>query len=123
MLKESKFQTLFNQYLREKRMYGFYELKVAKGGTFNLKSIEKHQYEGLHAGERTGLVWKLSDEDRRQKPCDTLCIPPLQSFIVVLFGSSIHIIPFHKIENLKSRKEFSITKEQSEKLAQIVIHI
>jgi len=74
---EAKWQVIFNQYLREKRLHGYYELKQTSAETFPFSKIETNQYEGLQATKKEGLVWKLSDEDRRLKPCDTLCIPPL----------------------------------------------
>lgn len=115
-------QILFNQYLRKKKLYGFFELKVAKGGTFNFNDIEDHQYEGLQATERNGLVWKLSDEDRRKKPCDTLCIPPLPSYLVVQFGSVFYLIWIGIIVKMKGEGRISITREEAEREAEIVIH-
>lgn len=122
MVRENKSQILFNQYLRKKRMYGFFELKVAKGGTFNLHDIEDNQYEGLQATEKNGLVWKLSDEDRRKKPCDTLCIPPLPSYLVIQFGKDFFLIRFQKIINLKESGCVSISLKNAGQIAEIVIH-
>lgn len=122
MKKEAKSQVLFNQYLRKKRMYGFFELKVARGGTFNLNDIEDNQYEGLQATEKQGLVWKLSDEDRRKKPCDTLCIPPLPSYLVIQFGKDFLLIRFKKIVHLKESGYVSISLKNACQIAEVVIH-
>lgn len=122
-MKESKIQTIFNQYLREKRWHGFFELKVAKADVFYLSQIEEHQLEGLQAVEKNGLVWKLSDEDRRRKPCDTLCIPPLPAFVVVAFGSSFYCIRIQKILDLIKIGETKISLKNAGKYSEKVIHI
>lgn len=119
---ESKSQILFNQYLRAKRMHGFFELKVAKGGTFNLNDIEDNQYEGLQATEKEGLVWKLSDEDRRKKPCDTLCIPALPSYLVIQFKKDFFLIRFNKIVNLRESGAVSISLKIAKEIAEKVIY-
>jgi len=119
---EAKSQTLFNQYLREKKLHGFFELKVAKGGTFNFHDIEDHQYEGLQATEKNGLVWKLSDDDRRQKPCDTLSIPPLPSYLVIQFENVFYLIWVGIVIKMKEEGRISITRDECEQEAEIVIH-
>lgn len=121
--KESQSQILFNQYLREKKMPGFFELKVAKGGTFNFNDLKDHQYEGLQAANRNGLVWKLSDDDRRQKPCDTLSIPPLPAFLVIQFVDDFYLIHIDNVVKLKLSGHNSITKEEARNFAEIVVHI
>jgi penicillin-binding protein-related factor A (putative recombinase) len=120
--KESKAQITFSQYLRKSQMRGFFELKVAKGKTLPFSAIEEHQYEGLQATQRDGLVWKLSDEDRRKKPCDSLSIPPLPSYLVIKFDNDFYIIQIHKIVNLKDRGSVSISLDECKKLADKVIH-
>ncbi len=120
--REAKAQVIFNQYLREKRLHGFFELKVAKGGTFNFHDIEDHQYEGLQATEKNGLVWKLSDDDRRKKPCDTLSIPPLPSYLVIQFETDFYLIWIGIIVRMKEQNKISITRAEAEEEAEIVIH-
>jgi len=120
--REAKGQTLFNQYLREKKLYGFFELKVAKGGTFNFHDIEDHQYEGLQATEKNGLVWKLSDDDRRKKPCDTLSIPPLPSFLVIQFEKTFYLLEIWQIVVLRDLGEISISQEKCKEIARIIVH-
>ncbi len=118
---EAKAQTLFNQYLREKKLHGFFELKVAKGGTFNFHDIEDHQYEGLQATEKNGLVWKLSDDDRRKKPCDTLSIPPLPSYLVIQFEKDFYLILIEDLVFLKERDHKSINRDEAKNLAVMVV--
>lgn len=121
-MKENKVQVQFNAYLRKRRMYGFFELKVAKGNTFNFSNIEDNQYKGLQATEREGLVWKLSDEDRRKKPCDTLCIPPLPSYLVIQFKQDLYLIRFDHIVKLRESGEVSISLKTCREICTKVIH-
>lgn len=120
---EAKWQIVFNQYLREKRLYGYYELKQTDTGSFALSKIETNQYEGLQATENEGLVWKLSDEDRRKKPCDTLCIPPLPSYIVIKFPDGFYFIRIKDVVELVDKKATSITKKWAETNAERVLRI
>jgi hypothetical protein len=122
---EAHWQTIFNQYLREKRkkgeMYGFYELKFTTLKHFLFSKIEVHQYDGLLATEREGLVWKLSDEDRREKPCDCICIPPLPSYLVIKFTKPYYIIRIKEIAKLRDEGAISISIEQAEQLAEKIL--
>lgn len=114
---------MFNQYLRAKKMHGYFELKYTKNKSFPFSKIEEHQLEGLQATENEGLVWKLSDEDRRKKPCDTLCLPPLPSYLVLAFERTLFCIRIAKVIELKVAGETSITKAEAWELAEKVIHI
>lgn len=121
-MRESKANTLLNQYLREKRMYCYYELKVAKGDRFQFSNIETHQDEGLPALQKEGLVWKLSDEDMRRKPCDGLCTPPLPAYLVIRFGESFYFILYGTIALMRADGKKSITLEEAKIVAKKVIH-
>ncbi len=122
-MKESKNNTLLNQYLREKRMYCYYELKVAKGLYFQFSKIEDNQDEGLPALAKEGLVWKLSDEDSRKKPCDGFCAPPLPAYLVIKFGQKFYFIEYKNIVIARANGEKSIDEEGADFLATKVIHI
>lgn len=122
-MRESKSNTLLNQYLRETRMYCYYELKVAKGLYFYFSAIEDNQDEGLPALEREGLVWKLSDEDMRKKPCDGFCAPPLPSYLVIRFNDTFYFILYAKIAVLRASGGTSITEEEALGLSTKVVHI
>jgi len=119
--KEAKLQILFNQYLREKRLYGFYELKQTTKDTFYFNNLELHQYEGLQATEKEGLIWKLSDEDRRQKPCDTLCIPPLPSYVVIKYSDGFYFINIKDIVRLKEEQIIGITIQKAREIAERIV--
>ena len=119
-MRETKGNTILNQYLREKRKEGFYcyyELKVARGGTFAFSKIEQVQDDALPALEKEGLVWKFSDEDSRRKPCDGFSGPPLPSFLVIRFGQMYYFVPYEKIVELRAAGFKSIREEQAKKLS------
>ena len=122
-MKEKKWQVLFNQYLREKRFHGFFELKQTSAKSFPFSKIELHQYEALRATEQQGLVWKLSDEDQRQKPCDTICIPPLPSYIVIKFPDGFYCIRIQNIIEMKVAGLKSVTIDIAKKIAEKIIRI
>jgi hypothetical protein len=115
---EQKLNTILNQYLREKRMYCFYELKQTKAKTFPFSKIETVQWEGLQSTEKNGLVWKISDETSRPKPCDGISIPPLPSYLIIFFPRIFCFIRFSDILNLKNEGFISISKEKAEKIAE-----
>ena len=125
--KEADYQTTFNQYLREKRkvgeMYGFYELKAVgtHQNTFLFSRIESHQYTGLQATEQEGLVWKFSDEDQRQKPCDCVCIPPLPSYLVIKFSVQYYIIRIGEIVKLRDMGSISISEFVAAKVSEKIL--
>ena len=121
--KEAKWQIVFNQYLREKKMHGFFELKYTDAGIFPFAKIETVQWEGLVATEKNGLVWKLSDEDQRQKPCDCFSIPPLPSYLVIKFKDGFYIIRFQKIIDWRDDGKISISRVDAEKIADKIIKV
>jgi hypothetical protein len=121
---EARAQTVLGAYLREKKMYGFFELKICTGiNHFSFAKIEPHQYEGLQATSKSGLVWKLSDQDMRQKPCDCLSIPPLPSYIVIKFKDGFYMVNINEIVRMREAGAIAITKEQAEKVAEKIIKI
>lgn len=120
---ESKYNTTLNQYLRQAKLYCYYELKVASGGTFNFKKIEENQDEGLPALANDGLVWKLSDEDSRKKPCDGLCTPPLPAFLIIVFNRTFYFIEYSIITKMKNEGRKSITEKEAENLSTKILHV
>ena len=120
---EAKWQVIFNQYLREKKIHGFFELKNNLTEIFPFAKIETVQWEGLQAAEKNGLVWKLSDEDQRPKPCDCLSIPPLPSYLVIKFKDGFYVIRFQKIVDLRDKGVISISRVDVEKIADKIIKI
>lgn len=121
--KEAKWQAIWNHYLRETKIPGFFELKQTAKNSLPFSSIEIHQYEGLQATELSGLVWKLSDEDSRQKPCDALSIPPLPAYLVIKFPDAYYMIRIGEIVKLREAGGISITLEQAKKVAEKVVRL
>lgn len=121
-MRESKNNIILNQYLREKRHYCYYELKVAKGERFQFSKIEVNQDEGLPALQREGMVWKFSDEDARQKPCDGACLPPLPAYLVIKFGMSFYFILYEKITEMRQSEAKSITLGEAQRLSTLIVH-
>ncbi len=123
MKKEAKWNTILNQYLREKKLYCFFELKQTVTESFALAKIERVQFEGLQATEKSGLVWKWSDQDQREKPCDGASIPPLPSYLVIKFKDGFYMIRFNKIVELRDNGVVSISRTQAESLAERIIKL
>lgn len=124
---EARWQTIFNKYLREKQktgeMFGYYELKQVSNDFFNFNKIESHQLEGLQAGENSGFVWKLSDQDMREKPFDCFSTPPLPAYLVIKFPDGFYCIRIKEIVKLKNMGIVGINQEIAKNKAEKVIHI
>lgn len=122
-MRENKSNTVLNQYLREKRIYCYYELKVAKGHSLAFSKIEVNQDEGLPALARSGLVWKLSDEDSRKKPCDGFCTPPLNVYLVIKFRDRYYFVPYGYIIKMKAEGKKSITEDEAFALSTQILKV
>lgn len=120
---EAKWNTLLNQYLREKGFYCFYELKQTEKEIFPFSKIEKVQWEGLQSTEKSGLVWKLSDETSRPKPCDGFNIPPQPSYLIIKFIGEFCFIRFSEIVKLRDEGVISITRAKAEDISEKIIYI
>jgi hypothetical protein len=123
MKKEAKWQTVFNQYLKEKKWYMFHELKQTNTESFQFAKIESGQDEGLPALEKSGLVYKFSDEISRQKPCDGVSIPPLPSYLVIKFKDGFYCIRYSEIEKMRDSGAIAISKDMAEELSERIIKI
>jgi hypothetical protein len=104
-------------------MYCYYELKVVKGKTFNFSQIEINQDEGLPALNREGLVWKLSDEDVRKKPCDGFCTPPLPAYLVLYYDSKFYFIDYGVIVTLQKKGEKSLKAGDFERFSTRILSV
>ncbi len=123
---EAKWQTIWNQYLREMKergtpWYGYFELKQTMKESLPFSKIEIGQYDGLQATEKSGLVWKFSDDDMRIKPCDCGSFPPLPSYIVIKFEDAYYAIDIKHIVKLREEGGVSITREQASKIAERIV--
>ena len=123
MKREQKWNTILNQYLREKRLYCYYELKQTMTESFQFSKIEKVQWDGLQSTEKNGLVWKWSDEISRPKPCDGACLPPLPSYLIIKFKGAFCFIRFEEIVKLRDEGVISIAKSKAMELAEKIIKL
>ena len=123
MKREAKWNTILNQYFKEKKFYCYYELKQTTTNTFQFSKIRKVQDEGLPATEKNGLVWKLSDETSRPKPIDGFSAPPLPSYLIIKFSKQFCFIRYGVIDNLRYEGVISISKNKAEELSDKIIKI
>ena len=120
---EAKANTLLNRYFRETRFHCYYELKHCDGNSFAFYKIEQVQWDGLQAMENEGLVWKLSDEDQRQKPCDGFCTPPLPAYLIIRWPDGFYFIRFKDIVEAKEEGDIGITRDTAKVVAEKIIRI
>lgn len=123
MKKEQKWNSILNQYLREKEFYCYYELKQTHTESFQFAKIRDVQWEGLQATEKSGLVWKLSDEISRPKPIDGLSTPPLPSYLIIKFKDEFCLIRFKKIVKLRDEGVISISRSKANELSEKIIKL
>ena len=113
MKREASFQTIFNNYLREKKMDGVFELKQTRTDSIPFLALETHQRESLLAVEDNGFVWKLSDADPRQKPFDCFSIGICPAYVVIRYPECfvmIRIDEFLQEERISERKSLTLQK-------------
>lgn len=122
MKHEAKAQVTFNKYLRESKMFGFFELKQTDKNYLAFNKIEQVQYDGLQATEKNGLVWKMSDMDIREKPCDCFSVPPLPSYVVIAFGQTFYFIRIKTIVDMRENGKISITLAEAGKVAEKIVN-
>ena len=67
---------------------------------------------------KNGLVWKLSDEESRPKPCDGLSTPPLPSYLVIKFKDKFCFIRFEKIVELRNEGVISVSRSRAEEMSE-----
>ena len=123
MKREAKWNTILNQYFREKQFYCYYELKRTDKDTFQFSKIEKGQDEGLPALEKSGLVYKWSDEISRPKPCDGASLPPLPAYLIIKFKEEFCLIRYKEISKLRDEGIISITRSKALELSEKIIKI
>ncbi len=120
---EAQFQILFNKYLRASDIIGAFELKQTSTNSIPFAALEKHQKESLLAIEKKGLVWKLSDSDPREKPCDCIATPRMAGWVVIKYPKCFVIISIGNFVFEEQRsKSKSLTKERAISISTRVIH-
>jgi len=120
---EARTTTIWNKYCRSAGTLGYFELKYTATETFNLSNFEPHQIESLQAMQENGLVWKLSDSDMREKPCDVLCTPPMPSYVVITYKTVFCMIPVNLVDLLIQQGQKSIGISEAREISTKVVHI
>jgi len=121
--REARLQTMFNKYVEETGILGYFELKQTKANSLAYNSLAEHQEDGLIAAKISGFRWKLSDADPRQKPFDYVSAPPMDSFVVIGWTDCftiIHMSSFERERNKKERK--SIAKDRAKEIAMKIVY-
>jgi len=121
MRSEAQLNTILNQYLREKKMYCYYELKQTTLESFPFSKIRKVQWDGLQSTEKNGLVWKWSDEISRPKPCDGASLPPLPSYLIIKFKNEFCFIRFNEIVKLRDEGVISISRSKAMEISEKIV--
>jgi len=121
--REAHKTTVLNKALQTMNIYGYIEYKQTKTSTFNLSNFEPHQLPSLEACQSNGLVWKISDADPRQKPCDTLSLPPgMTSWIGIIYDDCCCFLYLDRVLDYKLHNK-SITKDKAKELATYVVKL
>jgi len=122
--REASFQIIFNQYLRKKKLYGVFELKQTTTNSISFKEVKPHQREGLLAVTSEGFVWKLSDLDPREKPFDTMSIPPIEGYIVIKYPKLACVINIYDFLAEEKRSTIkSLSKETAQEISLVIIEL
>ncbi len=121
---EAKYTTILEQYFKNKVFYCYYEVKQTSTKSFQFSKIRKCQKEGMPAVEKSGLVWKFSDETSREKPIDGQSAPPLPTYLIILFNKEeFCFVPQNEIAKLIKQGEVSISRSKAEELSDKIIKI
>ena len=119
---EAHWQTIWNQYVREKNLYGYFELKYTDKDSMPFNAVKDHQRLGLLASEANGFVWKLSDADMREKPFDSFNAKPAPAYVVIKFPGGFYVINikvFLAEESISEKKSIHI--DRAKELSHIVV--
>ena len=101
-------QTLFGKYLRKSppKDSEVYELKICKGTSLPLDSVQQNQIDALCQSERGSFYHKLTDPPvftgmntrfNLRRPFDCMCLVNVKAFVVVWFYRARQIKVFYKI--------------------------
>ena len=120
---EAAFQTEFKKILENNPdlfpSSAAFELKKTDGGTFNVKDWCKkqpHQLRSLlQAKSSSGIYFKLSDLDPREKPFDCILMRNCPSYLVIWWNKHNDFTMIAS-NNLLPYKEKSITYNEAQRL-------
>ena len=83
--REQKFTNRFLKWAKYNKLSSFaFEAKVATGKSISFSAIKSHQIASLLMAKQI-FCYKISDEDRRIKPCDGFCLSKADGFVVIYF--------------------------------------
>lgn len=122
--REARFQVVFTNYLKEmnkKKFYGSFELKRTITDSISFKALKPHQESGLSVIGKQGLVWKLSDADPREKPCDCISTPPLPPYVVIKFKKLATIISLGDLLKEEETGAKTLTLQRAKDIAKYII--
>ena len=131
-MKESDIQTKFNQWLKRNWYNGTaaFELKIVKAPDKSLpySAIRDNQYKGLRLAKKR-LIWKLSDEDRREKPFDSFIIQEGQAYVAICWFTprkqkSITLIDVEDLMRYRANSsKKSINQHEANSLATFILEL
>jgi len=85
-MREKDFQTRFNRWLKYSNFgSGAFELKLTKKKSIPFSAVKEHQINALWQVKNKKFIYKISDEDRRQKPFDCFMLNCADAFVVIMF--------------------------------------
>lgn len=121
-MKESNFTTIFEKYIRAKKMYGVFELKQTDADAIPFAKVENHQIESLIAAQNVGFLHKISDADPRRKAFDVLYTKPLVAYIAIRFPKVTCVITVNNFIFERDRsKRKSLTIERAKEIATCIL--
>lgn len=114
--REAGWQTKWKAYVEDQHKKGinfYYELKQTKTNSLAYNQFKEHQLPDLESLKSGGLVWKLSDQDQRKKPCDGFSAPPQPTYVVIKYPAGyvmIDVTDFIQEIKTSKRKSLSIAR-------------
>ena len=112
---ESKFQTRFNQWLRETQSIdnaGF-ELKVTKKNSIPFSAVKPHQINALLEVKKRGLIYKISDISLGLKPIDCFILHGAAYVVILYYKGSRKINTAYIIDIDRFLDEMKTSKRKS----------
>lgn len=123
MKREAPVTTKWGHFVKQTKHHCYYEVKQTRGTSFAFSSFEPHQIQSLLALEETGVTWKFSDQDQRQKPCDGACLPPLPAYVVIRFPHVFVAIRIKKfVKYMEKTIKKSITLKEAMEISEKILH-
>jgi penicillin-binding protein-related factor A (putative recombinase) len=128
-MKERDIQNIFG---KRNKIFGAFELKLAKGNSIPFNSVKKHQIEGLVSIQSDGLYYKINDspwtqEFTNKKPFDCFNLRGIPAYVVICWyvprkKKIFHYIPVNDfIYEMQNSKRKSLTIDRSELISRTIL--